>query len=332
MKNQFPEVGLEAYTKEKEFSELDAFIKEGRASLDDCVKKISDSIHKVFESFEDVQAIEAYEGSFGERLLAILNIIRGIMGGIDKVIKCKKDNSENKVYIEFLHLSLFFIRKCVWDVTYIIDKYCFGKRAIDGECCAHKYSSGEGKSSSKTSLIGRIMLALSWVDSLGHSIFWDHVYGMAPLCDLYSSMANIQSDIENLISSCIKSHFSSKECLESLSKDLEAVLDEDYENLKVVQGLLLNDENPNLEQLMDPLDKILASVKHLNGSTGWVEFRDSFRGIIQSIDKSLPLIRQIRSHVASAKEKIPSSSHENIMNKIDNIYKLTDGLRGTRED
>jgi hypothetical protein len=172
------------------------------------------------------------------------------------------------------------------------------------------------------------MLALGRIDTLGYSVFSHDIHGYAFPRSFFLETSGFWYKIERNNYS-IMSHFSTRECLESLSKDLKWAFLEVQGAVDRIWNHLSSKESPlSSKDLTSPLDTAFNYLNYLRGGYGLREiFRPSFANVGTNINYIFSVVIKIWKCVNNMKEEELTSSCEDIKKKISVIYKRIEGLQ-----
>jgi hypothetical protein len=303
---------------------------EEKRRQEDCIKGILGSIRETFKGKKGIQIKREQKGRdfFSRRLLMFLEIIGDIIADIRKADPCKREDLGNGGCFKYFYHSSFFIHNYLLDVECCVDRYYSSGCADLSKYCGTDGHGNHENGLHSISLVGRIMLALSRVDTLGYFV---SSYNSCK----HTFPESLCSEINRLwlgrdwVNHSIMSHFSTRECLESLSKDLKWAFFEVQGAVNHIWNHLSSEENPlSSETLTSLLDTASNHLDHLwEGRELPGNFRPSFVNVGTNINDIFSAVTKIKDCVNKMKKEELTSSCEDIKEKISNIYKRIQSLQ-----
>jgi hypothetical protein len=173
------------------------------------------------------------------------------------------------------------------------------------------------------------MLALGRINTLGYSVLSFNICICGfPESSLSEEINRLGKGIDGANLS-IMSHFSTEECVESLSEDLKWVLlevqgavDRIWDHFNSREGTLSS------KDLRSLLDEAFNYLNYLREGCGLEKkFRPSFVNVKKYINDVYSVVTKIRDHVNNVKDEKSISSCEDIKKKISVIYVRIEGLQ-----
>jgi hypothetical protein len=322
MEKLFFKMNLKKLCQEKEElcrEEETASPKKRKRRQEDRIKEILGSIHETFKSRDP---------PFGKNLLMVLEIIGDIMADIGKAGLCKGGSLSNKIRSRYFYQSSFFIYNYLLDVKCCVNRY-YSSGYTDLSEYRGTYEHGNRKNRLHSmSLVGRIMLALGRIDTLRCCALSSDKHWYAFPGSLFEEINGLEKGIGE-VNLSIMSHFSSKECLESLSKDLKWVLLEVQEAVDCIWNHLSSKEGTlSSEGLRSLLDTASNHLNYLDEGYGLGRtFEPSFLNVKKYIDDVHSVVTEIKDCVDNMKDEKSISSCKDMKKKISDIYGVIQTLQ-----